>query len=182
MDQLVPGRLVAGGNDVIALKFDLSINTITWICRVSFFVLPVLVFWATRRVCLGLQRRDKEKVLHGRESGVIKKLPHGEFIEVHEPLSREQLHTLTAHDQYRPAELPPATDENGVRNKVGLIEKLRVKVSRGYFGRAARSPSRPPRSTARSLRVTATTEPPPSTARPEPRPMIGRAPACAGAG
>ncbi|MFE0689507.1 cytochrome bc complex cytochrome b subunit [Streptomyces sp. JH002] len=126
--------LVAGGNDVIALKFGLSINTITWICRIAFFVLPVLVFWATRRVCLGLQRRDKEKVLHGRETGVIKRLPHGEFIEVHEPLDREQLHTLTAHDQYKPAELPPATDENGVRNKVGVIERMRVKVSRGYFG------------------------------------------------
>ncbi len=56
-------------------------------------------------------------MLHGRESGIIKRLPHGEFIEVHEPLSQEQLYTLTAHEQYKPAEIGPEVDENGVRRR-----------------------------------------------------------------
>lgn len=103
-------------------------------------MLPVVVFIVTRRICLGLQRRDREKVLHGRESGVIKRLPHGEFVEVHEPLSREELYRLTAHDQPKPLELGPAEDENGVPRKVSRLERLRVRLSRSYYGPAGQVP------------------------------------------
>ncbi|MEV8069206.1 cytochrome bc complex cytochrome b subunit [Streptomyces sp. NPDC085995] len=126
--------LVGGGNDLWATHFHLSINAITWFVRVSFFVMPVIVFVVTKRICLGLQRRDKEKVLHGRESGIIKRLPHGEFIEVHEPLSQEQLYTLTAHQQYEPVEIGPTVDENGVERKVSGTAKLRAKLSKAYYG------------------------------------------------
>ncbi len=78
--------LVGGGNDLWATHFHLSINAITWFVRIGFFAGPVLAFIITKRICLGLQRRDREKVLHGRETGIIKRLPHGEFIEVHQPL------------------------------------------------------------------------------------------------
>ncbi|MGW0117495.1 cytochrome bc1 complex cytochrome b subunit [Streptomyces sp. NPDC003327] len=126
--------LVGGGNDLWATHFHLSINSITWFVRIFFFVGPVIAFIVTKRICLGLQRRDKDKVLHGRESGIIKRLPHGEFVEVHEPLSQGELHRLTAHEQYEPAELPPAVDENGVKRKIGAMEKLRVKLNKGYYG------------------------------------------------
>ncbi|MEW2633503.1 cytochrome bc complex cytochrome b subunit [Streptomyces sp. NPDC048389] len=126
--------LLGGGNDIFATHFHLSINAITWFVRITFFVGPVLAFVITKRICLGLQRRDKDKVLHGRESGIIKRLPHGEFVEVHEPLSQADLHKLTAHEQYKPAEIGPAVDENGVRRKVKRTEKLRAKLSRGYYG------------------------------------------------
>ncbi|MEU2503779.1 cytochrome bc complex cytochrome b subunit [Streptomyces sp. NPDC007863] len=126
--------LVGGGNDLWATHFHLSINSITWFVRIFFFVGPVIAFIVTKRICLGLQRRDKDKVLHGRESGIIKRLPHGEFVEVHEPLSQGELYKLTAHEQYEPAALPPAVDENGVQRKVGAMEKLRVKLNKGYYG------------------------------------------------
>ncbi|WP_030205676.1 cytochrome bc1 complex cytochrome b subunit [Streptomyces bikiniensis] len=126
--------LVGGGNDLWATHFHLSINSITWFVRIFFFAGPVIAFIVTKRICLGLQRRDKDKVLHGRESGIIKRLPHGEFVEVHEPLSQGELHRLTAHEQYAPAELPPAVDENGVERKIGRMEKLRVKLNKGYYG------------------------------------------------
>ncbi|MEU8761840.1 cytochrome bc complex cytochrome b subunit [Streptomyces sp. NPDC048659] len=126
--------LVGGGNDLWATHFHLSINSITWFVRIFFFLGPVIAFIVTKRICLGLQRRDKDKVLHGRESGIIKRLPHGEFVEVHQPLSQGELHKLTAHEQYAPAELPPAVDENGVERKVGAMEKLRVKLNKGYYG------------------------------------------------
>ncbi|OEU98090.1 MULTISPECIES: cytochrome bc1 complex cytochrome b subunit [Streptomyces] len=132
--------LVGGGNDLWATHFNLSINAITWFVRVGFFVVPVLVFWVTRRICLGLQRKDREKVLHGRETGTIKRLPHGEFVEIHEPLSQEQLHSLTAHDQYRPLEVGPGTDENGVERKISRGRKLRAKLSKGYFGESGQIP------------------------------------------
>ncbi|MGW6539341.1 cytochrome bc1 complex cytochrome b subunit [Streptomyces sp. NPDC055051] len=126
--------LVGGGNDLWATHFHLSINSITWFVRIFFFAGPVIAFIITKRICLGLQRRDKDKVLHGRESGIIKRLPHGEFVEIHEPLSQGELYKLTAHEQYQPAELPPAVDENGVERKVGAVEKLRVKLNKGYYG------------------------------------------------
>jgi ubiquinol-cytochrome c reductase cytochrome b subunit len=132
--------LLGGGNDIVATHFHLSINTVTWFVRVSFFVLPVLVFVATKRICLGLQRRDRDKVLHGRETGVIKRLPHGEFIEVHEPLDQSTLYTLTAHEQPQPAVIGPQVDKNGVERKAGPLVRLRGKLSQGMYGEGSQIP------------------------------------------
>ena len=51
----------------------------------------------TKRICLSLQRRDRELVLHGKETGRLVMLPHGEFIEVHEELSAGKKYSLTQH-------------------------------------------------------------------------------------
>ncbi|MEV7188884.1 ubiquinol-cytochrome c reductase cytochrome b subunit [Kitasatospora sp. NPDC093102] len=126
--------LAGGGNDLLATHFHLSINAITYAVRIGFFTVPVIVFVIAKRWCLGLQRRDREKVLHGRETGVINRLQHGEFVEVHAPLPPGRLYTLTAHDQPQPSELPPAVDENGVARKTGLWTRARVKLSRGFYG------------------------------------------------
>ncbi|MGW0660645.1 ubiquinol-cytochrome c reductase cytochrome b subunit, partial [Streptodolium elevatio] len=132
---------IGGGNDIIATHFHLSINAITWTMRVLFFVAPVLAFVVARRIAMALQRRDRDKVLHGRETGIIKKLPHGEFIEVHEPLDAEKRFFLTAHEQPAAAELPPAVDENGVARKLKPGEKLRVRLSRWYFAEPIEKPT-----------------------------------------
>ena len=137
--------LIGGGNDLIATHYHLSINAITWFVRIAFFVAPVIAFIITKRICLGLQRRDRDKVLHGRESGIIKRLPHGEFIEVHEPLDAEQLHTLTAHEQYKPAGSDlPDVDENGVARQLSPLQRLREKLSRGYYGEGNQIPKPTP--------------------------------------
>ncbi|MCC5034616.1 cytochrome b N-terminal domain-containing protein [Streptomyces sp. WAC 00631] len=136
--------LLGGGNDIFAIHFDMSINAVTWFVRIAFFVVPVIVFIVTKRICLGLQRRDRDKVLHGREAGIIKRLPHGEFVEVHEPLSQEQLHTLTQHEQPKPLEIGPEVDENGVRRKVPRSQKLRARLSRGWYGEGSQIPKATP--------------------------------------
>ncbi|MFF3003192.1 cytochrome bc complex cytochrome b subunit [Kitasatospora sp. NPDC057940] len=132
--------LVGGGNDLFATHLHLSINSITYFVRVGFFAVPVITFIVTKRWCLGLQRRDKEKVLHGRETGVIKRLPHGEFVEVHAQLPQKDLYKLTAHEQVQPVELPAQTDENGVAAKAGLLGRTRAKLSRGFYGGGAQIP------------------------------------------
>ncbi|MFE7565240.1 cytochrome bc complex cytochrome b subunit [Kitasatospora sp. NPDC057500] len=129
--------LAAGGNDLLATHFHLSINAITIAARIGFFVGPVIAFVITKRWCLGLQRRDREKVLHGRETGVIKRLQHGEFVEVHAPLPQDRLYTLTSHDQPQPVVLPPEVDENGVARKVSVWKRARAKLSRGFYGEGA---------------------------------------------
>jgi ubiquinol-cytochrome c reductase cytochrome b subunit len=78
--------MVAGGNDVIADKFDISLNAMTWIGRIGVIILPPIAYAVTYRICLGLQQHDREVLEHGIETGVIRRLPSGEFIEVHQPL------------------------------------------------------------------------------------------------
>ncbi|SEP17017.1 cytochrome bc1 complex cytochrome b subunit [Trujillonella endophytica] len=78
--------IISGGNDVLADKFSISLNAMTWVGRLGLIVLPPLAYAFTYRVCLGLQKHDREVLEHGIETGVIRRLPHGEFIEVHQPL------------------------------------------------------------------------------------------------
>jgi ubiquinol-cytochrome c reductase cytochrome b subunit len=84
--------LISGGNDVIAYKFDISLNAMTWAGRIGLIVLPPLAYAITYRLCLGLQRHDREVLEHGVETGIIKRLPTGEFIEVHQPLGMVDEH------------------------------------------------------------------------------------------
>ncbi|WP_436791919.1 cytochrome bc1 complex cytochrome b subunit [Yinghuangia sp. YIM S10712] len=132
---------VCGSNDVIATHFHLSLNTITWAGRIAFLVAPPLAYAVTVRWCKGLQIRDRDKVLHGRETGIIKKLPNGGFVEAHEPLDPAQRHILTAHEQYEPLEIGPVVDANGVARKATAAQKLRVRLSRWYFADQIRKPT-----------------------------------------
>jgi ubiquinol-cytochrome c reductase cytochrome b subunit len=77
---------LSGGNDLIAKAFNISLNAMTWGGRIALLVLPPIAYVLTYRVCLGLQRHDREVLQHGVETGIIKLLPTGEFIEVHQPL------------------------------------------------------------------------------------------------
>ncbi|MGW1723780.1 cytochrome bc1 complex cytochrome b subunit [Streptomyces sp. NPDC002306] len=126
--------LIGGGNDIVATHLHLSINAITWFVRIGVFVVPVLTFTVTKRICLGLQRRDRDDVLHGRETGTIRRLPHGEYVEVHEPLSPARLFTLTQHEQNPPYEIGPRVDAGGVRRPVTLSQRVRERLARAMFG------------------------------------------------
>jgi ubiquinol-cytochrome c reductase cytochrome b subunit len=83
---------LSGGNDVIADKFKLSLNAMTWAGRIGILVLPPLAFYLVYRICLGLQQHDREVLVHGAETGMIKRLPDGGFIEVHQPLDGTDAH------------------------------------------------------------------------------------------
>ncbi len=126
---------IGGGNDIIAKFFDLSINQITWTLRFAIFILPPLAFIATKRVCLGLQRSDREKLLHGRETGTIIRLPSGEFTEVHALLSEEEKAVILSKTDHIPIEAPAATDENGVALPKRKLRKARrtARLSRFFY-------------------------------------------------
>jgi ubiquinol-cytochrome c reductase cytochrome b subunit len=112
---------LAGGNDILATQFHVSLNAVTYFMRAAVFVVPVLAFIVTKRICLSLQRADRDRVLHGSESGVIVRSPDGGYSETHQPLSQGEAYTLTRHPQ--PAALVP----NG--KKVG---RLRQRLSHWY--------------------------------------------------
>ncbi|MEU6050464.1 ubiquinol-cytochrome c reductase cytochrome b subunit [Streptomyces xanthochromogenes] len=132
--------LVGGGNDLWATHFQISINAITWFVRVGVFVVPALAFVVTKRFCLGLQRRDRDKALHGRESGIVKRLPHGEYVEVHNPLTQAELYTITAHEQPEPYLLGPTVDANGVTRRARRSDRLRARLAQAMYGPGSQIP------------------------------------------
>jgi ubiquinol-cytochrome c reductase cytochrome b subunit len=120
--------LINGGNDIIATTFDLTINQMMWFTRIGIIVLPPIAFVITKRLCLSLQRADRDLVLHGRETGRLLRMPSGEFVEVHEPISPEKAWILTQHEQNPPLALPE-TDARGVRRAGAIKNKLRARIS-----------------------------------------------------
>jgi ubiquinol-cytochrome c reductase cytochrome b subunit len=109
--------------------------------RIGIFLVPALTYVITKRICLALQRRERDKLLHGRETGRIRRLPHGEFIEVHEPLDPYHGYTLMARDDYKP--LPkPQEEHDGVRNPAYRKQMLRYKLSRWLYGGHIAKPTR----------------------------------------
>jgi ubiquinol-cytochrome c reductase cytochrome b subunit len=132
---------IAGGNDFFATIFEIPVNWITWFMRFAVILLPPIMFWVTKRVCIGLQRRDRDKVLHGRESGVIMVSPEGEYSELHAPISHEAAYELTAHRRQVPVQLEPETDENGIPAPRQRVEKVRARFSSFYFGDVVQKPT-----------------------------------------
>jgi len=79
-----------GANDVIADHLSISLYVTTEIARYAIFIAPVVAYWVTKRICLGLQRKDMHMLEHGVETGIIRQLPTGEYIEVTRPLNDEE--------------------------------------------------------------------------------------------
>ena len=124
---------MAGVNDILAIKFHLAINSITRALQLLFFVLPFIVFWVTKRLCLSLQRADRNLVLHGRETGNIYRSADGEFTEVHEALDPYRRWTLVQHEVGTPLALGGTKDANGVESPLSRKERRRAKWSQFFF-------------------------------------------------
>ncbi|MDO5535822.1 MAG: ubiquinol-cytochrome c reductase cytochrome b subunit, partial [Propionibacteriaceae bacterium] len=134
---------VGGGNDIIATQFNVSLNAVTWFLRIAVFVGPVIAFIVTKRLCLSLQRADKQRVLHGSESGIIVRSPAGGYSEPHLPISEDEAFTLTQHRQYTPLEQTPTEDEHGVKTTdPNAVSGLRARLSAWYAGDDIAKPSR----------------------------------------
>ena len=128
--------MFAAGNDIMAIKLGMSINDITWFFRIGLFVLPPLMFWVTKRICLSLQRRDRDTVLHGRETGTIIRTPDGKYFERHDTELTADQWVLVQHDPVAPLELETEVDEHGVARKTSRLAKAKVALSRFYFADA----------------------------------------------
>ena len=76
---------VAGGSDSISRAFEISGNAMIWGGRIALLTLPPIAYAVTFRICLALQGNDREVLDHGVETGIIHRLPSGEFIEVRRP-------------------------------------------------------------------------------------------------
>ncbi|MBM9466938.1 cytochrome bc1 complex cytochrome b subunit [Nakamurella leprariae] len=106
-------NLMNGANDLIALKFDISLNVMTWIGRIGSILLPLVTYVITYRLCLGFQHSDRANLEHGIETGVIKRLPSGQFVEVHQPLGPVDSHGHPIPLEYQGAAVPKRMNQLG---------------------------------------------------------------------
>jgi ubiquinol-cytochrome c reductase cytochrome b subunit len=106
-------------NDIIALKFHISLNATTWIGRIGMVVLPPIVYFVAYRWCIGLQRSDRAVLEHGVETGIIKRLPHGAYIELHQPLGPVDEHGHPIPLEYQGAPVPKRMNKLGLAGSPG---------------------------------------------------------------
>jgi ubiquinol-cytochrome c reductase cytochrome b subunit len=106
-------------NDIIALNFHISLNAMTWIGRVGMVVVPPLVYFLAYRWAIALQRSDRDVLAHGLETGILRRLPHGAYIEMHQPL-------VTAALEYQGAPVPKRPNKLGLAGAPGSGSLLRA--------------------------------------------------------
>jgi ubiquinol-cytochrome c reductase cytochrome b subunit len=103
----------AGGADVIAPAFSVSIEHVILSLQSALLIGPFIAFSVTRRVCLGLQRKDRELLDHGYETGRIVRLPGGEYVELHHPLDDAERARIALPPTPPPPDIGP--DRRGTR-------------------------------------------------------------------
>ncbi|RDV44940.1 ubiquinol-cytochrome c reductase cytochrome b subunit [Leifsonia sp. ku-ls] len=114
--------------DLVATHFHLAVESVVATDQVLVVVGPPLAFWLTRRVCLALQGRDRDILLHGYETGRIVRLPGGEYVELHAHVDEDERARLAGPVAARRVEVRP--DARGRRR---LTERLRAALSRMFF-------------------------------------------------
>jgi ubiquinol-cytochrome c reductase cytochrome b subunit len=114
--------------DLIATQFKMSLNHVLTTIQILLIVGPILAFIITKRTCLSLQRKDREIVLHGRESGRIIRMPNGEYIEVHEPMDDFEVYKLVDFKAYQPMLARP--NDKGV---ITVTSRIRAAASKFFF-------------------------------------------------
>ncbi|MFV5997187.1 cytochrome b [Streptomyces sp. NPDC056231] len=119
--------LVAGGSDVVAFSFRVSIEVMVWILRIVLIAAPVLAFVLTKRLCLALQMRDRRRLTEGEETGQVVQSVNGDFSESHRGLSPTARHRILMRDVPTPLELP----EQG---PISRRRRLRTVLSSWYYG------------------------------------------------
>lgn len=117
---------IAGADDVISYKLGFAVEDFVWVLRGSFFILPVVAFFVTRKLCIMLQRADRRRLRTGIPYGIshqsldgsapvetaatVPALPNGQgetqpelsYLPVNRTLSEQEHARLNAH---RPDEL-----------------------------------------------------------------------------
>jgi ubiquinol-cytochrome c reductase cytochrome b subunit len=117
-----------GANDIVASQLQISLYVTTEIARWAVFIGPIVAYWVTKRICLGLQRKDLHLLEHGVETGIIRQLPSGEYIEETRPVNEEERAVLESR---QPVPSLPAGATLAVEGR----EEVPAPGARGGLGR-----------------------------------------------
>ncbi|KUJ65076.1 ubiquinol-cytochrome c reductase cytochrome b subunit [Streptomyces albus subsp. albus] len=120
--------LIAGGNDVIAYSFRVSISTLTWILRVAVLAGPPLAFMVAKRICLAMQAHERRLLAEGEETGTVSQSPYGDLTEGHRPVGARHRARLLGREIPEPLR-PPAD-----RGRLTRRQRMRTALS-GWFYR-----------------------------------------------
>jgi ubiquinol-cytochrome c reductase cytochrome b subunit len=123
-----------GANDIIADQLQIPLFTLTWIARFAVILGPIIAYWVTKRICLGLQRKDAHLLEHGVETGIIRQLPTGAYVEETRPVSDDLRAVLEYNQVGRPQLTAPRAGEDAdevlapdARTPIG---RLRTRLNR----------------------------------------------------
>ncbi|MES4903505.1 MULTISPECIES: ubiquinol-cytochrome c reductase cytochrome b subunit [unclassified Streptomyces] len=94
--------LLAGGQDVLAYVLKVPVEALTYTFRGALFALPAFAYWATKRLCLGLQAADRRRLLEGEGTGELRWTAAGGYQEGRTLLSAETAHRMLVRDTPRP--------------------------------------------------------------------------------
>ena len=92
----------------------------------------MVAYSVTKRICLGLQRKDAHLLEHGVETGIIRQLPSGEFVEVTRPVD-EDMRAVLEYNRVGAPELtgPPVdADEVPAPGTRGPLGRTRTRLNR----------------------------------------------------
>ena len=118
----------AASSDLIATHFFMTIEGVIHTMQALVFLGPVIAYFLTKRICLGLQKKDREIALHGFESGRIVRLPGGEYVEVHEQLDEYERWKLVSFLDYQPLMVRPDS-----RGRITAVQRARAGLSSWFF-------------------------------------------------
>ncbi|MFI8594847.1 cytochrome bc complex cytochrome b subunit [Microbacterium sp. NPDC078428] len=118
----------AASSDLIATHFFLTMEGVIHALQAMLIFGPVVAYFVTKRICLALQKKDREIALHGYESGRIVRLPGGEYIEVHQPVDEYERWKLVSHETFEPLVVRPDS-----RGRIAWHQNVRASISRWFF-------------------------------------------------
>jgi ubiquinol-cytochrome c reductase cytochrome b subunit len=118
----------AASSDLIATHFQLTMEGVIHTLQGMLILGPIIGYFVAKRIAIALQKKDREIVLHGYESGRIVRLPGGEFIEVHRPVDHFDRFKLVDYDTYEPLVVRP-----NAKGRIGFWQNVRSSISRWFF-------------------------------------------------
>lgn len=118
----------AAGSNAIALEFDISVEGFIHVLQALLVVGPVTSFVIARRICIGLQGRDRAIVLHGRETGRVVRTRSGGYVEVHLAVDVGERQRLAGYEDH-----PPVRLHRDVHGQTRLAQRLQVRLSQLFY-------------------------------------------------
>lgn len=116
----------AASADIVSTEFSVSFEMIITTLQVALLVGPPLAFEVTRRICVGLQRKDREVLLHGHETGRIVRMPNGGYVEIHQPADDAERARLAV------TAAPPTPGRPDDAGRLTARERVRGALSRRF--------------------------------------------------
>jgi ubiquinol-cytochrome c reductase cytochrome b subunit len=127
--------LLAGGQDVLAYRFRLPLEVLTYTFRTALFVLPFLAYHATKRACLGLQAADRRRLLDGQDAQEVRRTSDGGYEGAYTLLPPAETYRILVRDTPRPRAHGTEVWRFFHRHR------LRNALSRWYYARSVELPA-----------------------------------------